>query len=89
VETIRDDASSLGRTTRASFSIPVSENNKGELLDTGFWAIYRHADYFREILIYFSYTLVGGSIWAWTAPLLDLIAVRRRLAARKRCGPHG
>ena len=30
-------------------------------------------NYFGDFLIYISFALVGGSIWGWVAPLLNLV----------------
>ncbi len=46
--------------------------NAGRLLDTGFWAISRHPNYFGDFLIYVSFAIVGGSVWGWIAPALNV-----------------
>jgi steroid 5-alpha reductase family enzyme len=51
----------------------LREDTTGKLLDTGFWAICRHPNYFGDFLIYVSFAVAGGSIWAWIAPLLNLL----------------
>jgi steroid 5-alpha reductase family enzyme len=51
----------------------LHEGGRGKLLDTGFWALCRHPNYFGDFLIYISFAVVGGSIWGWVAPLLNLV----------------
>jgi steroid 5-alpha reductase family enzyme len=51
----------------------LREEGKDELLNTGFWAICRHPNYFGDFLIYVSFAVLGSSIWAWIAPLLNLL----------------
>jgi steroid 5-alpha reductase family enzyme len=48
-------------------------DTRGRLLDTGFWAISRHPNYFGDFLIYVSFAVIGGSAWGWIAPLLNLL----------------
>jgi protein-S-isoprenylcysteine O-methyltransferase Ste14 len=43
-----------------------------QLLDRGFWALCRHPNYLGDFLIYVSFAVVGGSIWGWIGPLLNL-----------------
>lgn len=51
----------------------LRDGGRGRILDTGFWAVSRHPNYFGDFLIYVSFALVGGSIWAWAAPLTNLL----------------
>lgn len=51
----------------------LRDDTQGKLLDTGFWAICRHPNYFGDFLVYVSFAVVGGSMWAWIAPLLNLL----------------
>jgi steroid 5-alpha reductase family enzyme len=51
----------------------LQESGKGKLLDTGFWALCRHPNYFGDFLIYVSFAVVGGSVWGWVAPVLNLV----------------
>jgi steroid 5-alpha reductase family enzyme len=46
---------------------------KGKLLDTGFWSLCRHPNYLGDFLIYVSFAVVGGSVWGWIGPLLNLL----------------
>jgi len=47
--------------------------SKGKLLDTGFWSLCRHPNYFGDFLIYIAFGLIGGNVWGWVAPLLNLL----------------
>ncbi len=47
--------------------------SKGKLLKTGFWGLCRHPNYFGDFLIYLSFALIGGTIWSWIAPILNLM----------------
>ena len=47
--------------------------SRGKLLDTGFWALCRHPNYFGDFLIYVAFGLIGGSVWGWVSPLLNLL----------------
>jgi steroid 5-alpha reductase family enzyme len=46
---------------------------KGKLLDTGLWSLCRHPNYFGDFLIYVSFAVVGGSVWGWIGPALNLL----------------
>jgi steroid 5-alpha reductase family enzyme len=48
-------------------------NAKGMILDSGFWALCRHPNYLGDFLIYVSFATVGGSIWGWIGPVLNLL----------------
>jgi len=50
----------------------LRSENKGVLLNTGFWALCRHPNYFGDFLIYVSFALISHSIWGWIAPALNL-----------------
>ena len=45
---------------------------QGRVLDTGFWSLSRHPNYFGDFLIYVSFAVIGGSPWGWIAPLANL-----------------
>jgi steroid 5-alpha reductase family enzyme len=45
---------------------------QGKVLDTGFWSLSRHPNYFGDFLIYVSFAVIGGSPWGWIAPLVNL-----------------
>lgn len=45
--------------------------NQHKLLMEGFWSWCRHPNYFGDFLIYVSFALIGGSLWAWVAPVLN------------------
>jgi steroid 5-alpha reductase family enzyme len=45
---------------------------RGKLLTSGFWAWCRHPNYLGDFLIYVSLAVVGGSVWGWISPLLNL-----------------
>lgn len=47
--------------------------SKGRLLTTGFWSWCRHPNYLGDFLIYVSLAVVGGNLWGWLAPLLNLV----------------
>lgn len=47
--------------------------NEGRLLDTGFWALSRHPNYFGDFLVYVSFAVLGRSIWGWIGPALNLL----------------
>lgn len=47
--------------------------NRGALLQTGFWALCHHPNYFGDFLIYISFALVGARAWGWLAPLVNLL----------------
>jgi steroid 5-alpha reductase family enzyme len=49
------------------------EGGKGRLLDTGFWGLCRHPNYFGDLLIYVSFAAIGQNLWGWIAPLLNLL----------------
>lgn len=49
------------------------EGNRGKLLDTGFWSLCRHPNYFGDFLIYASFAILGGAVWGWVAPALNLL----------------
>jgi len=44
-----------------------------KLLDTGFWSLCRHPNYFGDFLIYVAFGLISGSVWGWVAPVLNLL----------------
>ena len=46
---------------------------RGKLLDSGFWALCRHPNYFGDFLIYVAFGLIGGNLWGWISPLLNLL----------------
>jgi steroid 5-alpha reductase family enzyme len=48
-------------------------DTQGQILDTGFWALCRHPNYFGDFLIYVSFAIVGGSLWGWIGPALNLV----------------
>ena len=45
--------------------------NRHKLLTEGFWSWCRHPNYFGDFLIYVSFALIGRSLWAWVAPVLN------------------
>jgi steroid 5-alpha reductase family enzyme len=47
--------------------------SEGHLLDTGFWALCRHPNYFGDFLIYVSFAVMGQSFWGLVAPLLNAL----------------
>lgn len=47
--------------------------SRGKLLDTGFWALCRHPNYFGDFLIYVAFALIGHSLWGGIAPLANLL----------------
>jgi steroid 5-alpha reductase family enzyme len=47
-------------------------DTRGKLLNTGFWRLCRHPNYFGDFLIYVSFAVLSGNIWGWIAPLLNL-----------------
>lgn len=51
----------------------AKSESHGKVLDTGFWRFSRHPNYFGDFLIYISFALIGGNIWSWVAPLLNLL----------------
>ena len=51
----------------------LQAGTEDKLLDSGFWALCRHPNYFGDFLIYVSFALVGGSVWGWVAPLLNVL----------------
>jgi len=48
-------------------------DSAGRILDTGFWSLSRHPNYFGDFIIYVSFAVVGASIWGWIGPLLNLL----------------
>lgn len=46
---------------------------EGKLLDSGFWALCRHPNYFGDFLIYLSFAAMGASIWGWVSPLINAL----------------
>ncbi len=50
--------------------------SKGKLLETGFWALCRHPNYFGDFLIYLAFAVIGGSVWGWAAPVLNFVQYR-------------
>jgi len=51
----------------------ASENNKGEVLDTGLWRYTRHPNYFGDFCIWWSFYLfavAAGGWWSIASPLL-------------------
>ncbi len=50
--------------------------SKGHLLQTGFWKLCRHPNYFGDLLIYIAFALIGGNLWGWLAPLLNFLQYR-------------
>jgi steroid 5-alpha reductase family enzyme len=51
----------------------LRESNSGKLLDTGFWALCRHPNYFGDFVIYISFAVAGASVWGWIAPFANLL----------------
>lgn len=51
----------------------LRDSSQDVLLDTGFYALCRHPNYFGDFLIYVSFAVIGGSIWAWIAPLSNFL----------------
>ncbi len=51
-------------------------DSEGKLLQTGFWALCRHPNYFGDFLIYLSFAWIGGSVWGWVAPVLNFVQYR-------------
>lgn len=48
-------------------------DNRGRILDTGFWSMSRHPNYFGDFLIYVSFAVIAGSRWGWAAPALNFL----------------
>ncbi len=48
----------------------------GRLLDSGFWALSRHPNYFGDLLIYVAFAIIGGDIRGWVAPVLNFLQYR-------------
>ena len=44
----------------------------GRGLDTGFWGISRHPNYFGDFLIYIAFGLSAGNFWGFISPLANL-----------------
>lgn len=51
----------------------LQPDTRGRILDTGFWSVSRHPNYFGDFLIYVSFAVIGGSFWGWIAPALNLL----------------
>lgn len=51
----------------------LRDDTRRKLLDTGFWSLCRHPNYFGDFLIYVSFAVVGGAPWGWIAPALNLL----------------
>jgi steroid 5-alpha reductase family enzyme len=49
----------------------LTPGTQGRVLDTGFWSLSRHPNYFGDFLIYVSFAVIGGSPWGWIAPLAN------------------
>jgi steroid 5-alpha reductase family enzyme len=47
--------------------------SEGRVLNTGFWALCRHPNYFGDFLIYTSFAVMSHTIWGWVAPLLNVL----------------
>jgi steroid 5-alpha reductase family enzyme len=47
--------------------------SEGRILDTGFWALCRHPNYFGDFLIYSALAVMSHSFWGWVAPLLNAL----------------
>jgi protein-S-isoprenylcysteine O-methyltransferase Ste14 len=50
----------------------LRSDTRGRILDTGFWALCRHPNYLGDFLIYVSFAVVGGSLWGWIGPVVNL-----------------
>lgn len=48
-------------------------DSHGRLLETGFWSLCRHPNYFGDFLIYTSFALLARHPLAWIAPALNLL----------------
>lgn len=48
-------------------------NNKGRLLNSGFWGLARHPNYFGDFLIFVSFGLLAGNLFGLIAPLTNLV----------------
>jgi len=46
---------------------------EGRILDTGFWSVSRHPNYFGDFLIYVSFAVLSGRVWGWVAPALNFV----------------
>ena len=64
----------MRRLPKAAFQGPAEF--QGKLLETGFWALCRHPNYFGDFLIYIAFALIGGNLWAWVAPVLNFLQYR-------------
>jgi steroid 5-alpha reductase family enzyme len=51
----------------------LQQGSEGRLLDTGFWALCRHPNYFGDFLIYCSFSVMGHSVWGLAAPVLNIL----------------
>lgn len=47
--------------------------SRGQILDTGLWALSRHPNYFGDLLLYVGWAVWAGSAWAWVCPALNLL----------------
>lgn len=48
-------------------------NNKGKIINIGFWRYSRHPNYFGDFLIFVSFGLLAGNWWGVVAPLANLM----------------
>jgi steroid 5-alpha reductase family enzyme len=48
-------------------------DNRGKLIQTGFWRLCRHPNYFGDFLIYGSFAVVSASPWGLIAPLANVL----------------
>ncbi len=47
-------------------------DSKGKILDTGFWSLCRHPNYFGDFLIYVSFGVLAGNWWGVVSPLVNI-----------------
>lgn len=47
--------------------------NKGKLINTGFWGLSRHPNYFGDFLIYASFAVLAGNWWGLVAPITNIM----------------
>ena len=50
--------------------------SSGKLLESGFWALSRHPNYFGDFLIYVAFAMIGGDFRGWVAPVLNFLQYR-------------
>jgi steroid 5-alpha reductase family enzyme len=51
----------------------LDPNNKGQLLDTGFWGMSRHPNYFGDTLVYLSFAAISASPFGLIAPIANIL----------------